>query len=87
MVAPAKLACERWHESHLATPPTTGMCVAGFPLADVPLWQLSQVPVPTAFAGECANTTVNQLADDRWQLSQFVTPTWTGVLGLPRAGG
>lgn len=70
VTAVAKLVCERWQESHFATPAGTGMWVAGLPLADVPLWQVSQVPVPTAFAGEWVNTTVNQLAVDLWQLSQ-----------------
>jgi hypothetical protein len=51
------------------------------------LWQVSQVPVPTALAGECAKVTVSQLVVERWQPSQAVTPTCVVVLGLPTAGG
>lgn len=82
VTADAKLVCERWHESHLAVPMLTGMCVAGLPLAVLPLWQVSQVPVPTALAAEWANTTVNQLAVDLWQLSQPLTMVlWVVLLG------
>ena len=55
VVALAQLDCERWQPSHFVGPVVTGMCVAGLPLAVLPLWQVSQVPVPTAFAGECAH--------------------------------
>ena len=44
------------------------MCVAVLPLAVLPLWQVSQVPVPTALAGECAKLTVCQLVALLWQL-------------------
>ena len=45
-------------------------------LADVePLWQVSQVPVPTALAAECANVTPEvQLVVELWQLSHTVAP-------------
>jgi hypothetical protein len=67
-----KRTCDRWQESHLASPTGTGMWVAGFETALVlPLWQLSQVPVPTALAAECVYCTLAQLLVDLWQLSQF----------------
>ena len=80
----AKLTCERWQESHLAVPAGTGMCVAGLDFALLlPLWQLSQVPVPTALAGAWAYCTLSQLLVERWQLSQLpVTLAWIGVAGL-----
>ena len=62
------------------------MCVAGLPLAVVPLWQVSQVPVPTALAGECAKVTVDHEAVDLWQPSQLpVTLLCVAVVGLPTA--
>ena len=84
VMAVAKLVCERWQESHFAIPAGTGMWPLGFPRAEVPLWQVSQVPVPTALAGECEKTTlVSQLTVDRWQDSQFpVTALCVGVAGL-----
>ena len=86
VTAVAKLACDRWHESHLAAAAVIGMCVAGLPLAVVPLWQVSQVPVPTALAAECAKVTVLQLVVDLWQLSQPpVTPLCVACRGLPTA--
>jgi hypothetical protein len=80
----AKLICERWHESHFAMPAGTGMCVDGFETALVlPLWQLSQVPVPTALASACVYCTLSQLLVDLWQLSQLpVTVAWVMVDGL-----
>mgnify|MGYP003529892569 CR=1 FL=1 len=82
----AKLAWERWHESHLAAPAGTGMCVVDLPLAVLPLWQVSHVPVPTALAAECAKVTVAQLVVDLWQLSQLpVTVAWVALLGVPTA--
>ncbi len=71
--------------SHLVGPVVTGMCAACLPLAVVPLWQVSHVPVPTALAAECAYTTpLVQLVVDLWQLSQLpVTEECTVVLGLP----
>jgi hypothetical protein len=84
VTAVENLTCERWQESHLAIPAGTGMCVAGLETALVlPLWQVSQVPVPTALAGACVYCTLNQLEVDRWQLSQLpVTPVWVDVAGL-----
>ncbi len=79
----AKLTWERWHESHLATPAGTGMWVAGLPRAVTPLWQVSQVPVPTALAGLCVNCTLSQLAVERWQASQLpVMAAWVVLAGL-----
>ena len=37
VTAVAKLACERWHESHLVAPVVTGMCATVLPVAAVPL--------------------------------------------------
>lgn len=49
----------------------------------VPLWQVSQVPVPTALAGEWAYCTLSQLLVERWQLSQVpVTEVCVAVAGL-----
>lgn len=79
----AKLVWDLWQESHLETPVVTGMCVVPLLTADVlPLWQVSQVPVPTALAGRCVYCTLNQLLVDLWQLSQTVTPVCVLVLGL-----
>ncbi len=78
----AKLVCDLWHESHLDTPVITGMCVADFPSADDPLWQVSQVPVPTALTAEWANCTLDQLAVDLWQVSHTVAPVCVALLGL-----
>jgi hypothetical protein len=50
-----KLTCDLWQESHLAMPAGTGMWVGPFLTAVVlPLWQVSQVPVPMALAGAWA---------------------------------
>jgi hypothetical protein len=87
VVAVLQLACDLWHESHLVAPVVTGTWVAGLPLAALPLWQVSQVPLPTALAGVCAKLTELQLEADLWQLSHTVTPAWTVVFGLPTAGG
>jgi hypothetical protein len=49
----------------------------------LPLWQVSQVPVPTAFAGAWVYVTLSQLLLERWQLSQLpVTAEWVAVAGL-----
>ena len=86
VTAVAKLVCERWQESHFAVPAGTGMWVAGLPVAVTP-WQVSQVPVPTAFAAECANVTpLSQLAVDRWQPSQVVTVACVALFGLREPG-
>jgi hypothetical protein len=39
MAVPLKLLLEVWHASHLAE---VGMCAADFPMAVLPLWQVSQ---------------------------------------------
>jgi hypothetical protein len=80
-----KLLCERWHESHLLAPVVTGMCDAGLPVAVLPLWQESQVPVPTALAAEWAKLADDQLDVERWQLSHAVTEAWIVLEGLPAA--
>ena len=66
VTAVAKDVCDLWHESHLAVPEVIGMCVAGLPMAVLPLWQVSQVPVPTALAAEWDN--VGLLVGDAFQL-------------------
>jgi hypothetical protein len=60
------------------------MWVTVLPLAVLPLWQVSQVPVPTALAGEWVNLTpLDQLVVDEWQLSQLpVTVACVAVAGL-----
>jgi hypothetical protein len=80
----AKLTCERWQESHFAIPAGIGMWVAFLETALVlPLWQLSQVPVPKALAGAWVYCTLSQLLVERWQLSQFpVTVEWVAEAGL-----
>ena len=79
----AKLVCDLWHESHFETPVVTGICVVVLDTAEVlPLWQVSQVPVPTALAGRWVYCTLSQLLVDLWQLSQTVTPVCVLVLGL-----
>jgi hypothetical protein len=84
VTAAAKLTCDLWHESHLAVPAGTGIWVAGLDTALVlPLWQVSQVPVPTALAAEWVYCTLSQLLVERWQLSQFpVIVVWVDVAGL-----
>jgi hypothetical protein len=60
------------------------MCTADLATAVVePLWQVSQVPVPTAFAAAWVYfTPLVQLVVDEWQDSQTVTPLCVAVLGL-----
>jgi hypothetical protein len=48
----------------------------------LPLWQVSQVPVPTALAGKWVYCTLSQLLVDLWQLSHTVTPVCVAVFGL-----
>ena len=83
VTAVRKLACERWQESHRATPVVIGMWPVDLPPAVAPLWQVSQVPVPTALAAWCTKLADVQELTEVWQLSQVVTPAWTGVFGLP----
>ena len=87
VVDAAKLTCEVWHESHFAVATVTGMCVAGLLTAEVvPLWQVSQVPVPTALAAAWVYfTPLVQLLVELWQLSHTVTPVCVAVAGLPVA--
>jgi hypothetical protein len=58
--------------------------LGGLALALVlPLWQVSQVPVPTALAAAWVNWTLCQLLVERWQLSQFdVTVLCVAVAGM-----
>jgi hypothetical protein len=59
------------------------MCTADFATAEVdPLWQVSQVPVPTALATGWTNLALAQLVVDEWQPSHDVTPLWVVVFGL-----
>jgi len=80
----ANRTCDLWQESHLAIPTGTGIWVGGLETAVVlPLWQVSQVPVPTALAGACVYVTLSQLLVERWQLSQLpVTAECVAVAGL-----
>lgn len=84
VTAVANRTCDLWQESHLAMPAGTGICVAGLETALVlPLWQVSQVPVPTALAAAWVYCTLNQLEVERWQLSHVpVTPVCVDVAGL-----
>jgi hypothetical protein len=86
LIAVFHAACDRWQESQRAGPAGTGMCAALLPVAVLPLWQVSQVPVPTALAGEWVKLTVPQLLVDLWQLSQLpVMLAWMALAGLPTA--
>ena len=60
----------RWHESQDAV---VGRCVADLPLADVPLWQLAQVPAAPLLWLKVAGTQPEM----RWQVSHdAVVGTW-----------
>jgi hypothetical protein len=72
-----------WQLRQLVAP--TGTCVAGLPVAVLPLWQVLQlVAVVKVLWSTFAEA---QLVVDLWQLSHTVTPAWMAVLGLPTAGG
>jgi hypothetical protein len=69
-----------WQLKQLAV---VGMCALGLPVAVPPLWHVLQL---VAADMDAWSTLPAQLAVV-WHVSQFVTPLWMGVFGLPAAGG
>ncbi len=68
-----------WQAKQLVA--ATGTWLPGLPLAETP-WQLAQLVAALKLAWlTCAPAQPLVV----WQLSQLVTPVWTGVLGLPTA--